>query len=93
MGHIVSAPNHVRAWRADVYRELNGHNDTLRVADDYELMVRTVLATQTNHIDKLLYKQHISNNTAQRVHNTEIQERVAEISEQYKERLKEHYSV
>lgn len=93
MGHIVSAPNHVRAWRASVYRELNGHDDTLRVADDYEFMVRTVLATETKHIDKLLYKQYLSNNTAQRIHNAEIQARVAVISANYQTLLKEHYSV
>jgi len=91
MGHIVSAPNHVRAWRASVYRSLGGHNPTLRVADDYELMVRTVLNTDTIHIDSLLYKQHINSNTAQRVHNYEIQQRVAEISTQYATQLEAHY--
>lgn len=84
MSHIVSMPNHVRAWRASVYRELNGHNPLLRVADDYELMVRTLLHTKHHHIDKLLYLQHINPHTAQRVHNAEIQKRVAEISAKYK---------
>jgi len=92
MSHIVSAPNHARAWRASVYRELNGHNPMLRVADDYEFMVRTILNTEAHHIDKLLYKQHISPNTAQRVYNAEIQERVAEISIQYDEQIKARFA-
>lgn len=91
MNHIVSAPNHVRAWRASIYHKLNGHNPTLRVADDYELCVRTVLETSTKHIDKLLYKQNINANTAQRVHNKEIQNNVRIISDKYKQALQEHY--
>ena len=87
LGHIVSAPNHVRAWRADVYRQLGGHDAGLRVADDYELVVRTVLATKCRHIPKHLYRQHIGPWTAQRVHNDEIQQTVADISNRYSARL------
>jgi glycosyltransferase involved in cell wall biosynthesis len=81
--HIVSVPNHVRAWRASVYRELNGHDPHLGVADDYDLIVRTALTTGWEHIPKMLYKQHISPTTTQRVRNKEIQERVAELSAKY----------
>ena len=81
--HIVSAPNHVRAWRANVYHALGGHDSTLPVADDYELIVRTYLNTRIAHIPKLLYKQHISPNTAQRQRNGLIQSLVAEIAEKY----------
>ncbi len=92
LSHIVSVPNHVRSWRASVYRELNGHNPMLRVADDYELIVRTALHTKTKHINKLLYKQYINSNSAQRVYNAEIQGRVAEISQEYADRIREKYS-
>jgi glycosyltransferase involved in cell wall biosynthesis len=80
MSHIVSAPNHVRAWRADVYRKMNGHNPAYIVADDYELIVRTFLQTRMKYIPQLLYKQHIGPSTAQRVRNGMIQDYVAEIS-------------
>jgi hypothetical protein len=83
MNHIVSAPNHVRAWRADVYRQLNGHDAAYPVADDYELCVRTFLATRMVHIPKMLYKQHIGPMTAQRTRNQQIQTLVADISAQY----------
>lgn len=78
--HIVSAPNHVRAWRADVYRALGGHDPALDVADDYDLVVRTFLATRMTHIPRLLYRQHIGGHTAQRQRNERIQQLVTEIS-------------
>jgi len=94
LSHIVSAPNHVRAWRSISYHLLGGHDPSLRVADDYDLVVRTLTAEDYNykHIDSLLYKQHISPNTAQRVHNAEIQERVAEISAKYSEQIKAKFA-
>jgi glycosyltransferase involved in cell wall biosynthesis len=92
LSHIVSAPNHVRAWRASTYREINGHDPSLRVADDYELVVRTCLNTKWKHIDKLLYKQYISTNTAQRVHNKEIQDTVAIISSMYSDKIKQRFA-
>lgn len=86
--HIVSAPNHVRAWRAEVYRRVGGHDSTLPVADDYDLCVRTVLATKTVHIPRLLYKQHIGAHTAQRQRNDQIQVLVESISKKYDDALK-----
>lgn len=88
MSHIVSVPNHVRAWRADVYRALNGHNPEMRVADDYELLLRTFLSTRMLHIPKLLYRQYIGN-TAQRRHNKEIQDNVARLSAMYQPLIEE----
>ena len=81
--HIVSMPNHVRAWRASVYRGLNGHNPAYEVADDYELCVRTILNTEYLHIPKLLYKQHIGPHTAQRARNDAIQNHVLQIASFY----------
>ena len=82
MSHIVSVPNHVRAWRADCYRDLGGHNPDMPVADDYELLVRTFLDYDWFHIQKMLYVQHIGD-TAQRRHNGLIQDLVMQVSEQY----------
>jgi hypothetical protein len=81
--HIVSAPNHVRAWRSSVYDALGGHDPSLPVADDYDLVVRTFLATRFAHIPRMLYRQHIGPSTAQRVKNSQIQELVARIADRY----------
>lgn len=87
MSHIVSVPNHVRAWRSTLYHMLLGHDHHLHIADDYELLVRTVLATETFHIPELLYIQHIGGHTAQRQQNTDIQELVQQISTKYSDYL------
>lgn len=87
VSHIVSAPNHLRAWRAETYRTLGGHSPDLPVADDYELFLRTFLHTECMHVKQLLYKQHISPNTAQRQRNQLIQELVTGISNAYSEQL------
>lgn len=82
MSHIVSAPNHVRAWRASTYRALGGHDPTYRVCDDFELLARTYDAgIVMRHIPKMLYRQHIGDHTAQRQHNAEIQRLVTVVNE------------
>lgn len=91
LGHIVSAPNHVRAWRASVYRQLGGHDPSLTVADDYDLVVRTALETECVHISKMLYRQHIGAHTAQRTRNSLIQAKVKEISAKYSSALDRVY--
>jgi len=87
ISHIVSAPNHVRAWTSELYHRLGGHNVDMPIADDYELMVRTALATDMVYIPRMLYKQHIGLHTAQRQRNGLIQELVAEIEEKYREQI------
>lgn len=90
--HIVSVPNHVRAWRASVYRSIGGHDASLPIADDYDLIVRTALATGWKHIPEMLYKQHLSPSSAQRVKNAEIQTRVAQLFEKYRDAIAERFS-
>jgi len=87
LGHIVSAPNHVRAWRSSVYHNVGGHNSQLEVADDYELVVRTALVTKIGYISKMLYRQHIGPHSAQRQKNAKIQELVEQISAEYRDRI------
>ena len=81
--HIVGVPNHIRAWRKDVYHEVGGHNRRLSIADDYELIVRTFFKTRFCHIDALGYIQYIYNNeTGQNTHDAtrgDIQRRVRSI--------------
>jgi glycosyltransferase involved in cell wall biosynthesis len=89
--HIVSVPNHVRAWRATTYREIGGHNPELAIADDYELIIRTALATKWHHIPQVLYRQHIGPHTAQRQRNDAIQTAVNEIYEKYRHDITRHF--
>lgn len=52
---ILYAPNHVRAWRKSAYEAAGGHDPTLDVGDDYDLVLRTFLVTKFCHIQKPLY--------------------------------------
>ena len=56
MRAIYWTPNHVRAWRADDYWAIGGHDPEMPVIDDYDLLCRTYLQGKTlKHIDKCLY--------------------------------------
>ena len=93
--HIVGVPNHVRAWRRSAYFEIGGHNRTLAIADDYELIVRTFLKTITCKIPKLGYVQFLYNNaTGQNTHDlarADIQRRVRTIGYYYNEQIKNRF--
>jgi glycosyltransferase involved in cell wall biosynthesis len=81
--HIISAPNHIRAWRKSFYESIGGHNKELHVADDYELIVRTFLKTRMIRVPRLCYLQHISENTGQRTRNADIHRHVRSIRTYY----------
>jgi len=82
--HIVAAPNHLRSWRRSVYVGIGGHRDAIHVADDYEIMVRTFLATRMARVPHMCYLQYrnLEGNT-HRVRNQEIQRLVRCFSQFY----------
>jgi glycosyltransferase involved in cell wall biosynthesis len=80
--HIVSTPNHIRAWRRSFYESIGGHNQELHVADDYEIIVRTFLKTRMIRVPKLCYLQYIGD-TAQQERNRDIHRLVRSIRMHY----------
>ena len=80
--HIVSAPNHIRAWRKSFYESIGGHNKDLHVADDYEILVRTFLYTRMVRVPTLCYIQYIGNSTQQE-RNMDIHRHVRSIRAHY----------
>jgi O-antigen biosynthesis protein len=60
VSYIWYAPDHIRAWRRDIYHEIGGHNVDLSICDDHELMIRTYLVTKFHHIHKVLYIYRIT---------------------------------
>jgi glycosyltransferase involved in cell wall biosynthesis len=80
--HIVSTPNHIRAWKKSFYESIGGHNKELHVADDYEIIVRTFLKTRMIRVPKLCYKQYIGN-TTQQIRNRDIHRHVRSIRVHY----------
>lgn len=82
--HIVSAPNHIRAWRRDFYESIGGHNPEIHIADDYELCVRTFLHTRMILLPKLCYLQYYNQvGNTQRTRNQDIQRMTRYISQWY----------
>lgn len=81
---IWTAPNHVRAWRRTVYEELGGHDASLRVCDDHDLLARTYLQSKMVHIPEALYIQRITGeNTSFRESNALIQKTTVDLQRKY----------
>jgi O-antigen biosynthesis protein len=60
LGHIWFAPDHIRAWRRDVYESIGGHDDSLKVCDDLDLMHRLYMVTRFKEIEEVLYVYRIT---------------------------------
>jgi SAM-dependent methyltransferase len=60
LGHIYFAPDHIRAWRTEVYESIGGHDDSLGVCDDLDLMHRMYMVTKFAEIPEVLYLYRIS---------------------------------
>jgi len=69
------APDHVRAWRKSVYLQVGGHDKTLPVLDDSDLIIRTYMVTKFKHINKCLYlyRNHEGNTCYSQTWNQQIQ--------------------
>ena len=93
--HIVGVPNHIRAWRRSTYFEIGGHNRSLSVVDDYELIIRTFLKTKMCKIPKLSYIQFLYSEAGHRnthdLSRADIQRRVRTIASHYNEQIKERF--
>ena len=63
--HIVGMPNHFRCWERDFYFSIGGHNQCMRIGDDYELLVRSFLKTRFTHIMACCYAQRFDGQNSQ----------------------------
>lgn len=73
------APDHVRSWRASVYREIGGHDTQLSICDDHELMIRTYLKTKMHHIPDALYIYRITGDNTWLERNQAIQDTTVQL--------------
>lgn len=83
--HIVGVPNHIRAWKADVYKDIHGHSAMLGVCDDYEIIIRTFLKTKFVRISQLGYIQWMNagGDNTQNYRRQEIQRLVRFVRQRY----------
>ena len=77
------APDHIRVWRASVYKSLGGHDESLEVLDDQDLMIRTFLKTKVKFIDKCLYIYRITGENTWLERNKKIQDECPNIYNKY----------
>ena len=89
IGFIWYSPDHVRSWRASVYREMGGHNIELDICDDHELMIRTYLKTKMYHVTKPLYIYRVYGDNTYLQRNAQIQVKTVELQRQYAYELAE----
>ena len=83
-GYIWFAPNHVRVWKKSFYDKIGGHNETMDVLDDHELLLRTYINGNTVHIPKPLYIYWRHNeNTCYGEKNEKIQILTQELHDKY----------
>jgi glycosyltransferase involved in cell wall biosynthesis len=89
ISYIWYAPDHVRAWKRDVYHQVGGHNVELSICDDHELMIKTYLETKFYHIPKVLYIYRITGDNSFLERNEAIQIKTKELHNQYAQQLAE----
>lgn len=79
----ITMPNHVRAWKSDVYNKIGGHRETLPLADDLDLIIRTFLETRMVHIKEVLYIQYHNGHSTVDYNSFEINRISRIIKEKY----------
>jgi SAM-dependent methyltransferase len=89
LSYIWYAPDHVRAWRKEIYHKVGGHNVNLSICDDHELLIRTYLNTKFYHIPKILYIYRITGDNSWLERNEAIQIKTKELHNQYAQILAE----
>jgi glycosyltransferase involved in cell wall biosynthesis len=92
LGHIWFAPDHIRAWRKDVYESIGGHDDSLQVCDDLDLMHRLYMVTKFREIPKVLYIYRISGDNTFINKNQLIQEKDRELYDKNIHALAERFA-
>ena len=89
LGFIWYAPDHIRSWRTNIYRDIGGHNVELDICDDHELMIRTYLKTKMCRVPEPLYIYRITGDNTYLERNAAIQTKTVELQRQYAYQLAE----
>jgi SAM-dependent methyltransferase len=80
------APNHVRVWRRSAYWTAGGHDGSMGVCDDYDLLCRTYLSgAKFHHVEECLYLYRLQANGSNTYlkRNAEIQQKQLLVSNRY----------
>lgn len=85
VNHIWYAPNHVRAFRRQVYTLAGGYNPDMKVLDDQDLMARLYILSDFLKIDEPIYYQrsHATNTQKEAETNAFIQVETLNLYDKY----------
>jgi glycosyltransferase involved in cell wall biosynthesis len=85
ISYIWFAPNHVRAFRRESYERVGGHDISLQILDDHELMSRLYQDGPFIAIDECLYLQRLHGGNTHRIPevNADIQQRTVALYDQH----------
>ena len=91
---IYWCPNHVRAWCSTMYRMVGGHDASLLVADDHDLIVRFFLSgARFVHIPEPLYHYRVHAQNTVATQNAAIQNATWQVYNRHIWALAEHYAL
>jgi len=75
---IFFAPDHVRVWTKEAYELSGGHDESLFVGDDHDLVIKSYLAgSEFVQIKAPMYKYHIHGNNSWLQHCGDVQKQQA----------------
>lgn len=85
MSLVYFAPDHLRAWRADAYWDIGGHDADMPICDDHDLCCRFYLSKRVKHIDRCLYlyRRHAGQTFVQSDTNALIQRTTRQVQAKY----------
>jgi glycosyltransferase involved in cell wall biosynthesis len=87
LAEIFSSPNHIRVVRAETYRKVGGHDPSLMICDDFDLVCRLYLSgAKFCFIPEVLYFYRIraDGNNSWLKYNGEIQDKQRELGDKYR---------
>lgn len=89
LAFIWYAPDHVRSWRKSIYNAVKGHDPSVNVCDDHDLMIRTYLKTKMHRIPEVLYVYRVTGNNTWLQRNADIQTTTVQLFQQHARALAE----
>lgn len=84
---IRTAPNHLRAWRREAYMAIGGHDPSLKVCDDQDLLCRTFLEARCVRIPRALYRQRVDGTNTWLSRLGDIERSIVEIRDRHLHRM------
>lgn len=92
VSRIWYAPDHLRAFRREVYDKVGGYDEELKVLDDLDIMCRMYLETNFYHINEGLYIYRVHDQNAWLKNVDAIQVGVWPIYDKYIENMALHWA-